>query len=145
VEKQKTGFWKTHPLLKAITVLVVFFLVLDFLYWLNVPIISFALLILYYICGSAYILGGLYGIWLNRRCHLKTSFFCLTCLVAIILVSIDYFFLYITPNWKQYGYPDWEFTRSIILFAGLQILSVVGGYILSKVISYIIVKMKQDG
>jgi hypothetical protein len=51
-------------------------------------------------------------------------------------VSTDYFLIYITPNWKKYGYPDWDYTRFIIIFAGLQILCIAGGYILSKAISY---------
>jgi len=103
MEKEKTGFWKTHPLLKAITVLAGFFLVfysLHYLYWINVPIIApiaYLFYFLYYIVGGLYVLGCLYGIWLDRRCHLKFSSFCLVLLILIVMVSIFHFFCLFIP------------------------------------------------
>lgn len=145
MKKQKTGFWKTHPLLKAITVLVVFFLVLGSLYGINDPIVGYVVTIFYYMAGGLYILGGIYGIWLDRRCHLKFPSVCLVFLVLIITISIVHFYLFIYPGWKLNGYILWDYMRNAIFVGGGQILSVAVGFILSKIISYINKKMKQGG
>jgi len=140
MKKQKTGFWKTHPLLKAIAVLVLFFSILNFsVLWYNIPILipmTYMLQALYFWGKGAYILGGVYGIWLDHGCHLKIILFGLLLLVLICIASTTYFFLNIYPDWIHYGQLDWELTQSTIIFTVLQILSVIGGYILSKVILY---------
>jgi hypothetical protein len=136
MRKQKTGFWKTHPLLKAITVLVGFFLLLNLLYLINVPIIADLIFTFYYLGGGIFILGGIYGIWLDRGCHLKIASFCLILLVMIIVVSISYSIECIYPFWKINRYVDWEYLRPTIIFIYSQILCTIGCYILSKVISY---------
>lgn len=147
MEKQKTGFWKAHPLLKAITVLVVFYLVMYFsLYCLDIPIIAPIVYVFqfFYMAIGLYILGGIYGIWIDCRCHLKLFSFCLIFLVLIIIVAIDYVFRYVYPDWSHYGYFSWYDIHLTINYAYTQIASVVGGYILSRIISHIIKKMKQN-
>jgi len=141
MKKEKAGFWKTHPLLKAITVLVGFFFVfylLYFFYSINTPIlagIACLFYFFYYFVGGLYILGILYGIWADRRCHLKFFSFCLVFLILIIC-TIIFVFVSVYPSWKLNGHIVWVDIRSPIVFACAQILSVIGGYILSKIISY---------
>lgn len=135
MEKQKTCFWKAHPLLKAITVLVGFFLLLNLLYLIKVPIIADLVFMYYYLAGGIFILGGLYGFWLDRGCNLKFFSFCLVFLVLTICM-ICYICLNVYPDWKLNGYIVWESMRSALFFSCAQMLSVLGGYILSKAISF---------
>lgn len=82
MEKQKTGFWKTYPLLKAIAVLVIFYSAQYFgFYCINIPIIAPVAYVfeIFYATLGLYIFGGLYGIWLDCRCHLKLLSFCGIC------------------------------------------------------------------
>jgi hypothetical protein len=144
--KQKTGYWKTHPLRKAITVLVGFYLILFFSYYcaLKVPeLLGFMCIMLFYLSIGKYVFGCLYGIWLDCSCHLKTLSFCFMLLVVIVIVSSGYFFTCLYPDWMRNGYIVKDTIRVTINLVYVPILSVIGGYILSRVISYIIRK-KQD-
>jgi hypothetical protein len=149
MKKQKTVFWKTHPLLKAIMVLAGFFFMLSLSFYcpLEVPILGpiFWTFVFFYIGIGIYFFGCLYGIWLDRSCHLKALSFCLVLLILIVIVSIGYFFLYVYPDWMRNGYIVWKNINKSIYLVYVQILSVIGGFILSKIISYINKKMKQGG
>ncbi len=147
--KQKTGYWKTHPLRKAITVLVGFYLILVLFYYCapKVPAILGVLCIrflLFYLLIGQFVLGCLYGIWLDCSCHFKIRFFCLVLFILFIIVSICYFSTYVYPDWRRYGHIERDRILLTIDLVYIPILSVIGGYILSRVISYIIRK-KQDG
>jgi energy-coupling factor transporter transmembrane protein EcfT len=144
MEKQKTGFWKAHPLLKAIAVLVGFFSVF---FSMNTPIfadIAYLFYFFYYFVGGLYILGILYGIWVDRRCYLKSFSFCLVLLILVILVFFDNFFSTVYPDWKLNGYIVWSSMRSALFSSCAQMLSVLGGYILSRVISYFVDKYRKE-
>lgn len=140
--KQKTGFWKKYPLLKAITVLVVFYLIH---YCTEVPILGSLVYVFdlyYYFGGGLFILGVLYGIWLDRGCNLKFFSFCLVFLILTILLAY-FIFRNVYPDWKLNGYIVWESMRSALFFSFAQMFSVLGGYILSKVISYFVGKYRK--
>lgn len=138
--KQKTGFWKAHPLLKAIMVLIGFILLLSLSFYCptEVPIFGaiFYVFTFFYLTMGIYFFGCLYGIWLDRSCHLRILSFCFLLLLLVVIVLIGYFFLYVYPDWMRNGYIIWKNVHSSIYLVYAQILSVVGGYILSKVISY---------
>ncbi len=64
-------------------------------------------------------------------------------LVVIVIVSSGYFFTCLYPDWMRNGYIVKDTIRVTINLVYVPILSVIGGYILSRVISNIIRK-KQD-
>ena len=145
--KQKTGYWKIHPLQKAIAVLVGFYSILFISYYcaLKVPeLLGFICIMFFYLSIGKYVFGCLYGIWLDFSCHLKTPSFCFMLFVVIVIVSIGYFFSLVYPDWMRDGYIVWADIHLTIDVVYVPILSVIGGYILSRVILHIIRK-KQDG
>ena len=147
--KQKTGYWKIHPLQKAIAVLVGFYLILFLSYYCapKGPVVLGALCIrflFFYLLPGQFVLGCLYGIWLDRSCHFKTRSFCFILLILFVIVSICYFFTYVYPDWRQDGYVVMDTIRMTIDLVYMPALSVIGGYILSRVISHIIKKKHEE-
>ena len=147
--KQKTNYWEAHPLRKAITVLVGFYLILVLFYYCApiVPVVLGVLFIrflFFYLLIGQFVLGCLYGIWLDFSCHFKIRFFCLVLFILFIIVSICYFSTYVYPDWRRYGHIERDRFLMAIDLVYIPILSVIGGYILSKVISRIIKKKKEN-
>lgn len=147
--KQRTGYWETHPLRKAITVLVGFYLILVLLYYCvpNVPailaILCIRFLLFYFSIGQC-VLGCLYGIWLDCSCRLRAHSFCFVLLLLLIIIAAIYFFWNIYPDWMRDGYIVGQNVRLTINIVYVPILSVIGGYILSRIISHIIIKNQKD-
>ena len=94
----------------------------------------------FYLSIGQFVFGCLYRIWLDCNCHLKTRFFCLVLFILFIIVSICYFSTYVYPDWMHNGYIVWKSIYSSINFVYVPILSVIGGHILSRVISHILLK-----
>lgn len=130
--KQKADYWKTRPLRKAIMVLAGFYLILVLSYYCApiVPVVLGVLFIrflLFYLLIGQFVLGCLYGIWLDCSCHFKTRFFCLVLFILFIIVSICYFSTYVYPDWTRYGHIERDRILMTIDLVYIPILSVIGG------------------